>query len=262
MPSMLAPRLRWRPVSLPLIEPGQAGLERAHRVIAGSLTLWMSRFIGFSWVDHPGTETVFRYCVARVNGDREALRPSPDEFQACIDEVAAVVDRECREALRILIVSNPQAAPVDEQPSFDDSRWATAFQELPSPTVESRSAADGGVSLEAAEQPSVHAPVAQTSAIAQVASAVSAVSAVSDVSEAAAETALEQATDLSSAHPHAALQPPSPMPSSNPLERGHADLGTMAPATSAHTAAVAAQRSAARRVYGELGEPPEVAFVL
>ena len=105
MPSVLPPKLRWRPSALPLLEAGLDPIERAQRVIAGSLILWSSRATGFSWADHIDSEMTFRYCVARINGDREAPRPTVYQLRACLVEVGDHIDAEAYQALNILALS-------------------------------------------------------------------------------------------------------------------------------------------------------------
>lgn len=105
MPSVLPPKLRWRRTSLPLLEAGLDPIERAQRVIAGSLILWSSRTVGFNWADHPESEMAYRYCVARINGDREAPRPTVSQLRACLQEVVDQIDAESYRALNILALS-------------------------------------------------------------------------------------------------------------------------------------------------------------
>jgi len=111
MPSNLSPRLRWQPASLPVLEAGLDRLERAHRVIGGALTLWASRIAGFRWLDHGASEVTYRYCVARINGDKQAPRPTAHQVRACLQEVGESIDAEAYQALHILALSIAAAPP-------------------------------------------------------------------------------------------------------------------------------------------------------
>jgi len=126
MPSNLSPRLRWQPASLPILESGLDRLERAHRVICGSLTLWSSRIAGFRWLDHGASEVTYRYCVARINGDRQAPRPTAHQLRACLQEVGESIDAEAYQALHILALSIAAAPPR----TVDEQGHATAYDDL------------------------------------------------------------------------------------------------------------------------------------
>ena len=47
----------------------------------------------------------FRYCVARINGDREAARPTVFQLRTCLAEVGDHIDAEAYQALNILALS-------------------------------------------------------------------------------------------------------------------------------------------------------------
>ena len=135
MPSLLSPRLRWRPASLPLLEAGLDEVETAHRIICGALTLWSSRRTSFDWADHPDTEIVYRYCVARINGNRDAPRPTPSQIGRCLRTVADGLDRQAYQALNLLMLSlarnrkNAQAVATSETKGrSESSAWGAMMR--------------------------------------------------------------------------------------------------------------------------------------
>lgn len=124
MASNLSPKLRWKPAVLPQMESTLVPIERAHRIICGSLVLWSSRQIGFDWADHPAIEVVFRYCVARINGDHEVPRPTANQIKQCLSAVSREIDPLAFQALNVLRLSvdRAQSAPAlaaEEKPRTD-----------------------------------------------------------------------------------------------------------------------------------------------
>lgn len=117
MPSIFPPRNRWIAATLPLPEAGLDSTERIQRLIAGSLTLWSSRIVGFRWDDHPSSAIVYRYCVARINSERHAPRPTVAQLRECVAEVGDKLDVEGYRALNSLVYSAELAVRDSAPPS-------------------------------------------------------------------------------------------------------------------------------------------------